>query len=75
MASDYSKFLKAIPKRTRHWVHQHDVPDTLGPDNKMYPTPANRAERRAAGHPGGPFGYMVAPVTTPYVKPREDTNV
>jgi hypothetical protein len=61
--------LNEIPKRTRQWVHQHYVPDVLGPDNKMYPSPANRAERRAAGRPGGPFGWMVAPSTTPYEKP------
>lgn len=73
MPTDYSKFLNEIPKRTRKWVHQHVVPDTMGPNNKMYLTPANRAERRAAGRPGDPFGgYMVAAKTTPYEKPQED---
>ena len=68
MPTDYSKFLSEIPKRTRQWVHQHSVPDVLGADNKMHPAPANRKERRAAGRPGGPFGWMVAPSTTPYEK-------
>jgi hypothetical protein len=48
------------------------VPDVLGPDNKMYPQPANRRERRAAGRPGGPFGWMVRATTTPYEKSQED---
>lgn len=67
--------LNEIPNRTRQWVHQHNVPDTLGPDNKMYPTPANRAERRAAGRPGGPFGYMISSKTTPYEKPQENDGL
>lgn len=71
MATGLSITLNEIPNRTRKWVHQHSVPDTLGPDNKMYPTPANRAERRAAGRPGGPFGYMITAKTTPYDKPQE----
>jgi hypothetical protein len=72
MPSDYSKFLNEIPNRTRQHIHRHDVPDTLGADNKMVPTPANRAERRKAGRPGGPFGYMVAAVTVPYEKPQDE---
>lgn len=69
MPTALSEFLSGIPNRTRQWVHQHNVPDTEGKNGKFYATPANRAERRAAGRPGGPFGYMVEAVTTPYVKP------
>lgn len=62
--------LNEIPNRTRQWVHQHSVPDVLGPDNKMYPQAANRAERRKGLR--GAFGYMLPAKTTAYEKPQED---
>jgi hypothetical protein len=68
MTTDLSEYLSSIPKRTRTWVHQHVVPDTKGPGGKMYPTPANRAERRRAGRPGGVNGWFATAVTTPYEK-------
>lgn len=72
MATGLSVTLNEIPNRTREWVHRHDVENVPGPGNKMYPQPANRRERRAAGRPGGPFGYMITAKTTPYEKPQED---
>jgi hypothetical protein len=75
MATGLSVTLSEIPARTPQWVHKHVVPDVLGPDNKMYPQPANRRERRAAGRPGGPFGWMVRATTTPYEKPQEEPEV
>ena len=67
MASGKSIELNQIPKRTRQWVHQHNVPDLMGPGGKMLPTPANRAERRAVGRT--PYGFIRDAFTVPYVKP------
>lgn len=64
-----SEILSQIPKRTRNWVHKHEVPDILGPDNKMIPRPANRAERRALARAARRPVYAFL---TPYEKPQED---
>lgn len=68
MAHGKSITLNEIPAPESIWVKKHVVPDTKGPKGEMFPTPANRAERRAAGRPGGAFGYMVKASTTPYEK-------
>lgn len=72
MPSDLSEFLRGIPRRTRAWVHKHEVSDTMGPDKKMHPTPVNRRERRAAGRPGGVFPWVPPRNTIPYTKPKEN---
>lgn len=72
MPTDLSKFLSEIPRRTRQWVHKHEVSDIMGPDKKMYPAPVNRRERRAAGRPGGVFPWVPVPNTISYTKPKEN---
>lgn len=64
MASGKSLELSAIPKRTREWVHKHEVTDQMGPKGEMFPQTATRQERRAMRGQG----WWLQPTTKPYEK-------